>query len=106
MDPTFLNMSTTGVIMTACGVILLIWEVLAFVFNKRQALISTWFQKLGFRSPAAVFVLGALAGHFWMYFPPTVDGEAVQCPKCDATLQLNVDTTTGDITATQVSHTP
>ena len=66
MDTSFLNMTTTGVIMTACGIVLLIWEVLAFVLNKKQALISTWFQKLGFRSPAAVFVIGALAGHFWM----------------------------------------
>lgn len=92
-------MTTTGVIMVACGIVLLVWEVLAFVFNKKQALISTWFQKLGFRSPAAVFVIGALAGHFWMYFPPTVDGDRVVCPRCRSQLELTV-TETGQLTAT------
>ena len=86
--------------MTACGIVILVWEVLAFVFNKKQALVSTWFQKLGFRSPATVFVLGALAGHFWMYFPPTIDDEAMKCPQCNSNLTLHVDQQTGTITAT------
>lgn len=98
MGAEFLNMSTTGVIMTGCGIVLLVWEVLAFVFNKKQALISTWFQKLGFRSPAVVFVLGALAGHFWMYFPPTVDNERVQCVQCRSWLALHIDAKTGELT--------
>ena len=101
MDTSFLNMSTTGVIMTACGIVILVWEVLAFVFNKKQALVSTWFQKLGFSSPATVFVLGALAGHFWMYFPPTVDNEPVQCPNCSQQLILHVDPQTGGLTASR-----
>ncbi len=104
MSATFLNMTTTGVVLTACGIVLLAWEILAFVFGKKRALISTWFQKLGFRAPAAVFVLGALAGHFWLYFPPTLDNESVKCPQCDAWLILNVDASTGELTASAVSH--
>lgn len=100
MAGDFLTMSNSGLIITVCCIILLVWELLAFIFGKRRALLSTWFQKLGFRAPAAVFALGALAGHFWMYFPPTIDDEVVQCPQCKARLTLNIDTQTGDLTAT------
>mgnify|MGYP000013392344 FL=1 len=94
-----LGMSTTGVLMVIIGIMLLAYEIVAFVIGKRRALISTWFQKLGFRAPAAVFVMGMLAGHFWMYFPPTVDDERVVCPKCREILVLNVDSKTGDVVA-------
>jgi len=102
MATAILNMSTTGVIITICGITLLAWEVIAFVAGKKQALLSTWFQKLGFRSPAAVFVVGALAGHFWMYFPPTVDDESVQCPQCHAWLVLSTDPKTGKLVTTDI----
>lgn len=91
MDTSFINMTTTGVILIACGIVLLVWEILAFVLNKKQALISTWMQKFGFRSPAAVFVLGMLVGHFWCYFPPTLDDEQVVCPHCRYQLRLKID---------------
>ncbi len=84
-------MSTTGVLMVIIGIVLLAYEIVAFVIGKRRALLSTWFQKLGFRAPAVVFVMGMLAGHFWMYFPPTVDDEKVICPKCHETLTLTID---------------
>jgi hypothetical protein len=93
-------MSGTGVVVVTAGIILLTWEILAFVFKRKRALISTWFQKFGFRYPAAVLVIGMLLGHFWMYFPPTVDDEPVICPHCHQPLTLNVDDTTGEITAT------
>lgn len=94
-----MNMSGTGVLMVVLGIILLAWEILAFVLKKRRALLSTWFQKLGFRAPAAVLVIGMLLGHFWMYFPPTVDDERVVCPHCGKTLVLSVDEKTGDLKA-------
>ncbi len=96
-----MNMTGTGVLMVVTGVFLLAWEILAFVTGSRRALLSTWFQKLGFRSPIAVLVIGMLLGHFWMYFPPTVDDELVVCPHCGKTLVLNVDEKTGDLTASE-----
>lgn len=95
----WLNMTGSSVVMVVAAIILLVWECLAFGFGKRRALLSTWFQKLGFRAPAAVFILGMLAGHFWLYFPPTLDDERVICPKCRETLRFNVDMKTGDLTA-------
>lgn len=94
-----IGMSTTGVLMVTIGIVVLVYEILAFVLQKRRALVSTWFQKLGFRAPAVVFVLGMLAGHFWMYFPPTVDDETVVCPRCRETLVLRVDVSSGDLSA-------
>lgn len=96
-----MNMSGTGVLIVVLGIALLTWEILAFVLRKRRALLSTWFQKLGFRAPAAALLIGMLLGHFWMYFPPTVDDEQVVCPHCQQTLVLCVDEKTGDLTASK-----
>lgn len=96
-----MNMSGTGVLMVTVGIVLLTWEILAFLLQKRRALLSTWFQKLGFRAPAAALIIGMLLGHFWMYFPPTVDDERVVCPHCSKTLVLCVDEKTGDLTASK-----
>ena len=95
----WLNMTGSSVVMVVVAIILLVWECIAFGFGKRRALLSVWFQKLGFRAPAAVFIAGMLAGHFWLYFPPTVDDERVICPRCRETLTLNVNAETGDLTA-------
>ena len=92
-------MTTAGLVVTACVIALVVWEIVAFVAGRKRALLSTWFQKFGFRSPAAILGLGMLMGHFWMYFPPTVDDEPVQCPCCKSQLILNVDAETGDLTA-------
>lgn len=94
-----LNMTTTGVILIAVGIVVLCWEVVAFVKQERRALVSTWMQKFGFRAPASIFVLGMLAGHFWCYFPPTIDDERVECPICNKQLRLTVDERSLDITA-------
>lgn len=99
MIDAIFNMSGTGVLMVVIGIVLLTWETLAFVFKKRRALLSTWFQKLGFRAPAAMLVVGMFLGHFWMYFPPDVDGEQVVCPKCRETLTLCVDPDRHELTA-------
>ena len=99
MDASFLNMTSSGLLVTACVIGLLVWEIVAFVVGRKRALLSTWFQKLGFRAPAATLCIGMLMGHFWMYFPPTVDNEPVVCPCCSHKLILNVDNETGDLTA-------
>ena len=88
-----LNMTTTGVIIISCSIVLLMWEVVAFVRGKRRALISTWMQKIGFRSPIFIFVAGIFAGHFWAYFPPTLDDEHVVCPHCLKDFKLRLDHT-------------
>lgn len=98
---SIMNMSGTSVLMVTIGIILLAWEILAFALKKRRALLSTWFQKLGFTNPAAVLVIGMLLGHFWMYFPPTIDDERVVCPHCRTTLVLSIDEETGDVRAEQ-----
>jgi hypothetical protein len=90
-----INMTTTGLIVTACVIALVVWELIAFVCNKRRALVSTWFQKFGFNNPAAMFSLGALAGHFWMYYRPTMDGEVLECPHCNAKLVVTLNEKTG-----------
>jgi hypothetical protein len=100
-----LNMTGTGVIIIAVGLVVLVWEVVAFVTGNRRALISTWMQKLGFKSPASVFVLGMLAGHFWTYFPPTIDDEQVECPACKKWLKLTIDSQSLDVTAEVVENT-
>jgi hypothetical protein len=86
-----MNMTGTGVVIVFVGIVLLCWEILAFVLGKRRALISTWMQKLGFRSPITVFVAGIFAGHFWAYFPPTLDDEHVVCPHCRQEFKLQID---------------
>jgi len=98
-----INMTTTGVIIIACGIVLLAWEIVAFVLQKRRALLSTWLQKAGFRSPAIVFILGMIAGHVWCYFPPTLDGEKFHCPNCrhECELIVNVD---GTLTAVETDN--
>lgn len=99
MDASAINMTTAGLVVTACVIALVVWEIIAFVVGRKQALLSTWFQKFGFRSPAALVGIGMLMGHFWMYFPPTVDNEPVTCPCCKSQLVLNVDNSTGELTA-------
>lgn len=91
-----INMTTTGLIVTACVIALVVWELIAFVANKRRALLSTWFQKFGFKQPFAMLCLGAIFGHFWMYFPPTLDGEPIECPKCKTQFVISLDEKTGD----------
>ena len=90
------NMTTTGLIIVALTITLLVWELIAFVFKKRRALLSTWFQKFGFKQPFAMLCLGAIFGHFWMYFPPTLDDESIECPKCKTQLVISLDEKTGD----------
>ena len=97
-----LNMTNTGVMIICVGLVILVWEVIAFVRNSRRALVSTWMQKFGFRAPASIFVLGILAGHFWAYFPPSIDDERVECPSCKKLLNLTVDFQSLDVTATVV----
>lgn len=99
MDASAINMTTAGLVVTACVIALVVWEIIAFVVGKKRALLSTWFQKFGFRSPAAMLGLGMLMGHFWMYFRPTVDGESVLCPCCQSKLILGLDNETGELTA-------
>jgi hypothetical protein len=99
---TSLNMTHTGVVIIAVGIVVLVWEVVAFVTRSRRALVSTWMQKFGFRAPASIFVLGMLAGHFWAYFPPSIDDENVECPSCKKLLNLTVDSQSLDVTATVV----
>ena len=89
--------------MTACVIALIVWELIAFVFNKRRALVSTWFQRFGFSNPAAMFGLGALAGHFWLYYRPTMDGQTIECPHCNSTLTVTLNEKTGDYFAEKVS---
>ena len=96
-----MNRSGTGVLIVITGIVLLSWEILAFVTGSRRALLSTWFQKLGFRSPIAILVIGMLLGHFWMYFPPTLDDEKVDCPHCGHSLTLTIDEETGGITTSK-----
>jgi hypothetical protein len=86
-----INMTWTGVLIIFVGIVLLVWEVIVFVKRKRRALISTWMQKFGFYSPLGMFVLGMLAGHFWAYFPPTLDDEQVVCPRCRYQIRLKID---------------
>lgn len=95
---TFVNMTTAGTVVTTCCVILLVWEIIAVISGSRRALLSTVFQKVGFRAPGIVFCVGALVGHFWMYFPPTIDGESVTCPQCHQQLELTISND-GAITA-------
>jgi hypothetical protein len=83
-----LNMTTTGVIIIACSVVLLAWEVVAFVSGRRQALVSSWMQRFGFRSPLGMLSLGVMLGHCFAYFPPVVDGEKLQCPACGLWIEL------------------
>jgi uncharacterized membrane protein SpoIIM required for sporulation len=71
-----INMTWTGVIIIAAATTLLAWEIIAFVQRKRRARISTWVQKFGFKSPIGVFVIGIYIGHFWTYYPPTIDDDA------------------------------
>jgi hypothetical protein len=99
---TSLNMTNTGLIIIAVGIVVLAWEIVAFVTKSRRALVSTWMQKFGFRAPASIFVLGMLAGHFWAYFPPSIDDEHVECPSCKKLLNLTVDSQSLDVTATVV----
>jgi hypothetical protein len=94
-----IGMSTTGVLMVAIGIVVLCYEIIAFVLRKRRALLSVWIQKLGFRAPGAILIIGMILGHCLMYFPPTIDDERVICPKCRETLTLNVNAETGDLTA-------
>lgn len=104
MDASSLNMTTAGLVVTSCVIGLVVWELITFVVGRKRALLSSWFQKFGFRSPAAMLGIGMLMGHFWMYFPPTVDDEQVACPCCNANLVLNVDNETGDLTASVVDE--
>lgn len=86
-----LKMDNTGILIITCAITLCIWEAVAFVKGKKRALISTWWQKFGFRAPSSIFMLGMLAGHFWMYYPPTLDDTRCECPKCEAKLVLSTD---------------
>lgn len=92
-------MSNFGLLVTIGGITCLTWEILAYVFKQKRGLISTWMQKIGFRNPAVALSVGMILGHVWMYFPPTVDDEPVQCPCCKSHLVLNVDNETGELTA-------
>ena len=104
MDASSINMTTAGLVVTSCVIGLVVWELIAFVAGRKRALLSTWFQKFGFRSPAALVGIGMLMGHFWMYFPPTMDDEPVMCPCCKSHLVLNLDAKTGDLTAEIGEH--
>lgn len=104
MNTDFLSMSNFGILVTIIAIALLVWECLAFIFKKRSALISTWMQKIGFKSPAVALFVGMILGHVWMYFPPTIDNEKIICPNCKAELNLKTDEVgnlTADIRVTQ-----
>lgn len=104
MSSNFLNMSNFGILVTLICVILLFWETLAFIFKKRRALISTWMQKIGFKSPAVALFVGMIFGHIWMYFPPTLDCENFICPNCQKVIELKTEEKTGDLTAHLVEN--
>jgi hypothetical protein len=99
MIDAIFNMDGSSVVVVVVSIILLVWETLAFVMKKPRALLSTWMQKFGFRNPAAALIVGMFLGHFWMYFPPTIDDERVVCPHCRTTLVLSIDEETGDVRA-------
>ncbi len=63
-------MKNTALIITICMIVLGIYDFYVVAFLGMDSTISRVMQVSGFASPWIPFCFGALAGHFWMYFPP------------------------------------
>lgn len=98
MDISYYGM----IIITTCIVSLSIYEIIAvFFYKNKQSFISTIMQKAGFKSPFIAFGFGTLVGHFWMYYPPTLDGEIIKCVNCNKEFVIKADENTGNYLAEQ-----
>jgi hypothetical protein len=63
-------MKNTALVITICMIVLGIYDFYVVAFLGMDSTISRVMQVSGFASPWIPFCFGALAGHFWMYFPP------------------------------------
>jgi hypothetical protein len=93
MDISYYGM----IIITTCIVSLSIYELVAvFFYKNKQSFISTIMQKAGFKSPFIAFGFGTLVGHFWMYYPPTLEGEIIKCNNCHEEMLIKIDEKTNN----------
>jgi len=70
-------MTTTAIVILSAFIILGIYDAWVVFSKGVGSSISRNLQRLGFRSPVAMLVIGTLIGHLWFSMEP-------ECPKCPA----------------------
>lgn len=63
-------MSLTNIVLTACFIILGIYDFIVVARSGVQTSISRELQRIGFKSPVVCLVIGFLLGHWFGYMPP------------------------------------
>jgi hypothetical protein len=63
------NMTTTNLLITIIVIILVIYDLIIFVFHGESSTISRAMQFIGFENPMITFGCGFLCGHFFGYMP-------------------------------------
>ena len=99
-----MGMTTTGILIIVCVIACTLYETIAFVMGKKEALLSTWLQRIGFRHPLVCLFVGIIIGHVWCYYPPDVTGTKIQCPVCCEMIELRVDEHSGELRAIEVKR--
>lgn len=59
-------MSLTGIVVCGLLITAALYDLVVVCKNGVGCSVSRLFQRVGFRSPVFVFVVGALCGHFWI----------------------------------------
>lgn len=63
-------MSTTGVILTGCVLVLVVWDLIVVLKRGVGSSVSRTIQRAWYCSPIVVFGCGALFGHFALFLDP------------------------------------
>ena len=76
--PKGVEHTRTAMIVTACVIILGIYDLIAVATGGVVSSISRFLQDAGFRAPALVFSIGFICGHIFGYMPPKSSGKDIQ----------------------------